>query len=182
MRTRRSTPQSVAATLRSRIHSPAQAKALERAPASASRIVARMHLARRDQEITANAPLAKRAKTLRHRAIPAVRNRAQSLAEAQAQARVARDAAPARPVTLVYRRAATGAIAQDQGTELMQLANAQFMPRRTGMPSAPTLTTRQTTAVHAAPRFDAGMLDGLADDIIRRIDKRARVERERRGI
>ncbi len=67
--------------------------------------------------------------------------------------------------------------------DLMELARGEFTPRPGNMASSATSTaTRQSASTPAMPRFDGRMLDGLADDIIRRIDKRARVERERRGI
>lgn len=33
----------------------------------------------------------------------------------------------------------------------------------------------------ATPRLDAAFVDRLAEDVIRRVEKRARIERERRG-
>ena len=54
---------------------------------------------------------------------------------------------------------------------------------------APAVTTHaqstpnnQTTAQQQITKLDPGLLDRLTDDVIRRVEKRARIERQRRGL
>jgi hypothetical protein len=158
-----------------------QGFALPAAPMRTTRTQARLQLAKREFEFQAEAEKPQRAITLRHRNTAAIRDRAQPLAEARQRARELRHATPVRPVTLIYRKAGAGPAPEQRGMDLMHLAQGEFRPRSANAtPSSESAPAYRANLV--VPRFDGGMLDGLADDIIRRIDKRARVERERRGI
>jgi hypothetical protein len=117
------------------------------------------------------------------RARVALRTRAQASIEARTGQRTPYAATPSR-VTLTYRRAPGDTAPREHAMDLMQLANAPFAARRApgataGAHAAPS---NYPAAANSPPRIDPAMLDGFADDIIRRIDKRARIERERRGI
>lgn len=95
-------------------------------------------------------------------------------------------ARPVRPPDLVW-RAAPQSPAGSHGEGLRpdlsassQRSPARVFPAPETAPEAPPRSGRP-----AAPQvmnLDSGMLDRLADDVIRRVEKRARIERERRGL
>ena len=64
--------------------------------------------------------------------------------------------------------------------ELVHQAHSGSYPQRdttSGMPQA-----FGHTPVPAVLKIDSGLVDRLADDVIRRVERRARIERERRGL
>jgi hypothetical protein len=44
------------------------------------------------------------------------------------------------------------------------------------------MTVTERGGASQPPRLDRGMLDRLTDDVIRRVEQRIRIERERRGL
>ena len=147
-----------------------------------SRTLARLRLAKREQEFQAEADQPQRAVRLRHRDGAVLRDRARLMADAREQALQVGFTASPRPVTLIYRKLAASPASPDRGMDLMQLARTGFRPAAESASPHPATHVPRNNPAAAFARIDDRALDGLADDIIRRIDKRSRVERERRGI
>ncbi|HZR83918.1 MAG TPA: hypothetical protein VFD92_22675 [Candidatus Binatia bacterium] len=89
-----------------------------------------------------------------------------------------------RPVDLVWRtvRSTPGAPgesphARAQTSAMPPLPSTASLPAR----AAEDVRDERTRRAAAAP-LDAAVLDRLADDVIRRVERRARIERERRGV
>lgn len=89
-----------------------------------------------------------------------------------------------RPPELVWRRSAQQA---SNSATRGEGHRGLFDAARPGRPTAPGsfLPAAQPPAAAAtppsAPKFDAAQMDRLVDDVIHRVEKRVRVERERRG-
>ncbi|HUR83674.1 MAG TPA: hypothetical protein VM733_23165 [Thermoanaerobaculia bacterium] len=79
---------------------------------------------------------------------------------------------------LVWRRAPR---AQTESSDVAP-APAVFPRRVTAQETAPEAHRTATRAALKAADFDPGLLDRLTDDVIRRVERRARIERERRGL
>jgi hypothetical protein len=90
-----------------------------------------------------------------------------------------------RPVPLVWRSAGP-----DPGRSSASPSRAMAASSPSASPSNPTGAPAMVPAADPArPRvpvrtadFEPGVLDRLADDVIRRVERRARIERERRGL
>ena len=123
------------------------------------------------------------------RALPPVHPRSAALEADTPQRR--RDAAlspshRAGSPELVWRRAARAETPPaDEGLHSL---GAATVARSAARPLAPRETAPESPAAvtRPAPRqlaqLDPALVDRLADDVIRRIEKRARIERERRGL
>lgn len=88
-----------------------------------------------------------------------------------------------RPPELVWRQPAKHATMSAASTEGPRSLFEATRPTRTPAPDAQTSTSRAVTsqATPPAPKFDAIQMDRLVDDVIYRVEKRVRVESERRG-
>jgi hypothetical protein len=91
---------------------------------------------------------------------------------------------PARPALLHWRKqesapsfAAVAAVAAATPANALPRANATAAPAISSAPAA--AATRE--ALRKQP-LDTAIADRLVDDVVRRLDKRVRVERERRGL
>jgi hypothetical protein len=91
---------------------------------------------------------------------------------------------PPRPVLLHWRKeesapsfAAVAAAADATSAHALPRANATAAP---AISSAPAVAVTRES-LRKQP-LDAGVADRLVDDVVRRLDKRLRVERERRGL
>lgn len=84
---------------------------------------------------------------------------------------------------LVWRCAAPAAAAGERGSSAREQPLESVFARKAAASLAP-----QAPAIHEqlqAPRaaaLDAAFVDRLAEDVMRRMDKRLRIERERRGL
>jgi hypothetical protein len=73
------------------------------------------------------------------------------------------------------------AAATPNGSSSTPIAASPSPIRPSGPPAPSADTTRTRVPVRTAD-FDPGVLDRLADDVIRRVERRVRIERERRGL
>jgi len=94
-------------------------------------------------------------------------------------------AALQRTVQLVWRQQvargeATAVTARDLAPAMRESVSPQAGSRARNASPGPAHTA-PPPAPAAMPRLDAAFVDRLAEDVIRRVEKRARVERERRG-
>ena len=88
-----------------------------------------------------------------------------------------------RSVDLVWRASADGAAASGAVPRAAMSYSAPSMNAPPTSTSPPAATGRsRDTAVVCATALDPALANRLADDVIRRIDRRARIERERRGL
>jgi len=90
------------------------------------------------------------------------------------------------PQELVWRRAMQPAaeIADNERQlnprELAHQAQGRSFPGQEAAPGMPHPSGH--TPATPAMKFDSGLMDRLADDVIRRVEQRARINRERRGL
>jgi hypothetical protein len=109
----------------------------------------------------------------RHARAPAV--------DTQGRDHQARDGRVRAPATMVWRKSASAAGAPESARDLASTAPAlrPSAPQRAATPAAAAPAV-QKEALRAAT-LDPAIADRLADDVIRRVERRARIERERRG-
>jgi hypothetical protein len=62
------------------------------------------------------------------------------------------------------------------------MASSPDSTRPSGPPAAPAAEAMRTRIPVRPGDFEPGVLDRLADDVIRRVERRVRIERERRGL
>jgi hypothetical protein len=93
------------------------------------------------------------------------------------------DWAASRSVDLVWRSSADGAAASGAAPRAAMSYSEPSMNAPSTSKSPPAAAGRsRDTAVICATALDPALANRLADDVIRRIDRRARIERERRGL
>ena len=86
------------------------------------------------------------------------------------------------PVDLVWRRAEGSAVAAPPRSSLAAMSAPTVRSSAAAEPEA-RHPAGQVAAVAPAPApLEPAVLDRLADDVIRRVERRARIERERRGL
>jgi hypothetical protein len=85
------------------------------------------------------------------------------------------------PVSLVWRRSSGDAGESTRSAPEPVRASAAAMPSTAIPPDVPG-HVRTAAARPMAPAFDASMVERLTDDVIRKIEKRVRIERERQGL
>jgi hypothetical protein len=96
---------------------------------------------------------------------------------------------PAATTPLVWRKSTSPArepvdeqsIAESDSTAARARSNSPA-PISSAGPPAPAITAQQAREVLRANLLDSTVADRLADDVIRRVEKRMRIERERRGL
>lgn len=124
---------------------------------------------------------------IRPRELPAFRPRSSSVADAARRDPAASTPSPpksVRPPELVYRR---------ELRARTQTIDEQSHPSPTASsPGSSACSIAPETSADATPRairaplrvtdLDPGLLDRLTDDVIRRVERRVRIERERRGL
>ncbi|MGH8236478.1 MAG: hypothetical protein ACREXP_05575 [Steroidobacteraceae bacterium] len=94
--------------------------------------------------------------------------------------------APAATTSLVWRKSAPTAAEQAEQRAQPDI-DSPSAPARSSSPAAtnaaiPTITAQQAREAVRANLLDSAVADRLADDVIRRVEKRMRIERERRGL
>jgi len=99
-----------------------------------------------------------------------------------APSRLRREVAGAPSVELIWRTPKATRIAEQDVANSHDLATHARSATLAPAPPAPAPPMISTQARPAAPRIDAAMLDRLTDDVIRRVEKKMRIERERRGL
>jgi len=82
---------------------------------------------------------------------------------------------------LVWRQPAAAANVESQEVRRSSLEKPSRSRVLTFDPQAVNKTTAKATLPSAVPAFDAAQMDRFADNIIGRVEKRMRIERERRG-
>ena len=89
-----------------------------------------------------------------------------------------------RPAQLVWRREPKPPSSTVQ--DAPEIATSTIMPSGTRFPNTPPSLTHDQPVVAASQihqaTLDAGFMDRLTDDVIRRVERRVRIERERRGL
>jgi hypothetical protein len=86
-----------------------------------------------------------------------------------------------RPVDLVWRTSRDTEAPRDTAHAATTTARSTFSARSTPAEMPASASRSIGKAVVCATALDPVLVDRLADDVIRRIDRRARIERERRG-
>jgi hypothetical protein len=95
--------------------------------------------------------------------------------------------APATPTSLVWRKLSAPA-AEHLKAQTDLDADAPQTPSRTNASTStttaplPAITPQQAREALRANLLDGAVADRLVDDVIRRVEKRLRIERERRGL
>lgn len=90
-----------------------------------------------------------------------------------------------RPVDLTWRRPSTAAEATSRSTPIDERVGERSSARQALAPQriVPDITRSAVQTNQARPfSLDASQLDRLTDDVIRRVDRRVRIARERRGL
>jgi len=136
----------------------------------------------RAQEITSPPPRPRARALITFAMLP---KESRAAAPAQLTARKATHA-PATPASLVWRKPPSPA-EQLEAKPDIDADGVQAPARTTGSPPAataplPTITPQQAREAVRANLLDGAVADRLADDVIRRVEKRLRIERERRGL
>lgn len=95
--------------------------------------------------------------------------------------------APAIASPLVWRKPASPATAVNESTvpaaaDVTHIAAAMPTTTRLAAPAVPVLSAQVAREALRMNLFDPAVADRLADDVLRRVDKRLRIERERRGL
>ncbi|WP_460730628.1 hypothetical protein [Lysobacter rhizosphaerae] len=88
-----------------------------------------------------------------------------------------------RPIDSPTRAAPTTADMQLRMSPAPDGQNEAALFERASPTDQPSIhASRRTPAAPSAPAFDPSLADRLADEVIHRIERRARIERERRGL
>jgi hypothetical protein len=85
-----------------------------------------------------------------------------------------------RPVDLVWRANTNATMTADAAPRSSTTSASSVRSAGAAVPSSPA--SRPDAKVVCATALDPALADRFADDVIRRIDRRARIERERRGL
>jgi hypothetical protein len=86
-----------------------------------------------------------------------------------------------RSIELVWRASIDTEGSHDTARAATTIARSDLSARSTPAEVSPSADRGIGKAVVCATALDPVLVDRLADDVIRRIDRRARIERERRG-
>ena len=92
---------------------------------------------------------------------------------------------PRRPILLVWRSAAAASsrpLSTPDRTQPIPITASSSPSRPARAASAPAAEQTTARVLVRTSDFEPGVLDCLADDVIRRVERRVRIERERRGL
>lgn len=90
-----------------------------------------------------------------------------------------------RPAEIVWRRAPQPSVSVMEGRSALEastVAPSGVRPRRSTEPAAEDQTISAAPIQVRPANLDSGFIDRLTDDVICRVEKRIRIERERRGL